>query len=124
MKIKLDHRAMERVLKSRDVREFLHEHADPIAADVALNPAVTRLRDAEVYTRDFTSDRAVVDVVLDSVDGVPVEAKYRVITATAEAAGLDVDRDAPESVLFYTTKAGKRRKASAAQIANWTRGSR
>lgn len=123
MKIKLNRARIGEVLKGDEVRDFLHKVADPIAAEVALNPAVTRTEDATVYTEDYTTDRAAVAVMLDSVNGVPLEARYRVIRGTAEAAGLRVDGEIAQS-LTYTTKAGKRRKASAAQIANWTRGSR
>lgn len=55
-------------------------------------------------------------------------ARAVVYTATAEAMRAEADtRDLSRAILggrLYTTKAGKVRVASDAQIANWTRGSR
>lgn len=56
-------------------------------------------------------------VVLEHPAGLAVQAKHGVLTKAAAAEGLEVGK-------YYTTKAGKTRLATQAQIDNWTRGSR
>lgn len=68
------------------------------------------------------ADRYVARVTIASPAGVPIEAKYGVLHNAATAAGLEWGRKSHGLKMSYKTKAGKTRKATAAQIAHWTRG--
>ncbi len=69
---------------------------------------------------DVGRTRARAWVWTDTIEAMVAEATDRRLTRA-----LDGGRFVPPAAasLTYTTKAGKTREASAAQIANWTRGS-
>lgn len=86
--IELDHRAMEELLKGAEVRKALHELVDPIGAEVKAR--VGERDSTTVYVEDYESDRAVVQVVIDSPYGVGLEAKHGYMARAAAEAGLKV----------------------------------
>lgn len=89
IKLDLSYRGIGRMLKSDGVREHLREVADEVARGVRSDPHLPRR--AHVRTEDYETDRAAVAVVLDHEGGVGLEARYRIISDSARAAGLSVD---------------------------------
>jgi hypothetical protein len=110
--VKLDSAGIREVLLSAPVREAIDGFTAQVAAGVAAAvPAGT-----EIVTDSYSTDRAAGVVVVKDVRAQGWQAADGVLTRAAAAAGLEVTE-----VVLYTTKAGKTRKATAAQVANWTR---
>ncbi len=76
------------VLQSAAVRKALREAAQPVRRAAELRAA--DYDDAFVEVEDYTTDRAVVQVVLDHPKATQIEAKYGTLKASALASGLDV----------------------------------
>lgn len=101
VKIRLDHAGIAELLKSAEMAQVVNEAAAAVAVQ------------AGGEMESYTTDRAAAAVTVKA----DRQARDGALTRAAQAVGLEV-----QQVLLYTTKAGKTRKATAAQIANWTRG--
>lgn len=115
-KITLDSAGMAAMLKSLDVADAVAEIAADVASKVSDDPAIVRHELGNYVTvEDFVTDRAVSVVAIAHPAGRGIEGKYGVLTKA-------VGGDAPPTTLTYTTKSGKTRTATQAQIDNWSRG--
>lgn len=92
-KIRLDHAGIAEVLRSEEVHTVIDGYADRTAGAALMDPATVRI-DIDVDVDSYTTDRAAASVTLAHPAGVPVEAKYGVLTRAAAAAGLQVHGDA------------------------------
>lgn len=110
------------VLNSSAIRAMVSDAVSRIEARA--NAHLASLPDSdgvEVHGAVLTTDRphGVVGVVarFQAVDGV--------LTRAASECGLEVSASGGSGrLLDYVTKSGKKRKATAAQVANWTRGAK
>lgn len=89
MKLRLDHRGMEEVLKSVEVAAEVEALADEVAANAREDDAVVR-NEVEVRVSTYETDRAAAAVTLADPAGLPIEAKHGSLTRAATAAGLEV----------------------------------
>lgn len=89
MSVKFNRAALTQLLHGEEMRRFLHDTADPIAASVRADPSVTR-HGAEVKVQDWQTDRAVVQVGIDHPAGIGIEGKYHPLLNAARAAGVPV----------------------------------
>ena len=112
--IELDSAGIREILNSSEVAAAIHGYADQIADSVrAVRPGV------DVVVDDYQTDRAASSVTIRDVRGQTWQANDGILTKAATAAGLEVNR-----IITYTTRSGKTRRATEAQVANWTRGRR
>lgn len=95
----------EQVLMGPGTEQMLVSHAESV------KPA----GDSIVVTADYTSERVQVRIVDDSWRGMFREARDGHLSGAIGMAAGDRKQ-------WYTTKSGKRRLASEAQIRNWSRG--
>jgi hypothetical protein len=111
--IKLDHAGIAEFLKSEKIADVIDGYAQQIAGSVSamLPPG------ADVVVDNYTTDRAAAAVTIREPMAQAWQASDGVLTKAATAAGLEVNQ-----IMTYTTRSGKTRRATAAQIANWTRG--
>lgn len=80
-KIRLDHDGIAEVLKSAEVAEAVHEIAEQRAANVRSHPKVVEHGVADsVKVEDYVTDRAASAVVIAHPAGLPLQAKYGVLT--------------------------------------------
>lgn len=85
MKIRLDHGGIEEVLKSEGVAESVREHAEQKAAEVRAHPSVSEhVGSDRVKVEDYVTDRAASAVVIAHAAGLPIQAKYGVLTRGGE----------------------------------------
>lgn len=80
MKVKLDHAGIEEVLKSAPVAREVHAHAERRAERVRAHPKVQEHAPDAVQVEDYTTDRAASAVVIAHAAGLPLQAKYGVLT--------------------------------------------
>lgn len=129
MSIRLDSAGIAAVLQSAPVEAAVRQAAAAVAANASGEtasgePVPVETRERTASGGRLRSPRLAVDVMLAHPAGIRVEAKRGTLARAAAAAGLEV-KSAPESDLVeYVTKAGKKRMATRAQVAAWTRGSR
>lgn len=123
-RIRFSGRGLGRVLSSGRTIAATQEAAEAVASNVRDMGIKVGDRDGGAHERDLPvtvqmvmTDRAHALVSLAHPAGEAVQAKHGALTKAAAEAGLDVKT-------YYTTKAGKRRLASQAQIDNWTRGAK
>lgn len=88
MRVDLNRRALGELIRSAQVRAGLRKVAKPVESAAKDHEAVVR-HEAEVYLEDYTTDRAVVAVMLDHAFGVGIEGKYGVLTRGASAASTE-----------------------------------
>lgn len=81
-KVRLDHRGIERLLKSSPVQALTHAAAVRVAANLA--------PDLDVSVDDYTTDRAATSVTITMAKALAAEAKHGHLTRAATAAGLEV----------------------------------
>ena len=113
-KIRIDSKGMRELLLS--LRAEVRAAADAVASNVDA-------RGKPVEVRAYTTDRAAASVSIAHPAGLAIQAKYGALTKAAAAAGLEVgSADSSSDLIEYTTKSGKKRMATRAQVANWTRG--
>jgi hypothetical protein len=122
--VKLNHSGVSAILKSSEVAAMVTAAAEEIADNVRAQGIVVGAfsggdGDIElpVEVTPHTTDRARASVTLAHPAGIAVQAKHGALTKAASAAGVEVN-----AVLYYTTKSGVTRRATQAQIDNWTRG--
>lgn len=90
--VKINRAALGAILKGAEIRKHLREVAEPVAASVRADPDVAALEGARVYLQDFTTDRAVVQVVVEHENATGNEAKKSSIWKAARNNGLRVDQ--------------------------------
>ncbi|MFG3715801.1 hypothetical protein [Micromonospora sp. NPDC047730] len=93
--IRLDHKGIAELLKSAEFAEAMAEKAGEVAATVKAHQSIRRHK-MPVTTGAFETDRATHSVTIADPGGLPVQAKYGVLTQAATAAGLEVTEGAPE----------------------------
>lgn len=120
VKITLDHGGMAEMLKSGPVAGAVRDRAEFTAADARSNGSVQR-HGVPVEVRSYTTDRAASSVTLAHAAGLPIEAKYGVLTSAAASAGLEVSGQGADDLVDYVTKSGKKRKATRKQADAWMR---
>lgn len=127
-KLKLDHAGIAEILASDELAGVVGAAADRVAGSISESvrsgePLPVVVDDLGVTGR--RAPRVTFAVTLAHAAGIGKEAKYGLLTGAAAAAGLEVGDGSPDpnELVDYTTKAGKKRKATRAQVANWTRGS-
>jgi hypothetical protein len=87
-KVKLNHKGMEALLKSPEVRAELTRRALPVlAAAKADSHDDTGAYEAGLYIEQHTTDRAVVRVVSGDRKGHILEAKYGILARALDSAG-------------------------------------
>lgn len=125
-RIKLDNRGINLVMASGPVTAATAAAASSVASKISEKakggetvPVTIRPRGVTLR-RDFIP-RTAFDVTLAHPAGIGIEAKRSPLTRAASASGLEVNGDLNDLV-DYVTKSGKKRKATRAQVANWTRG--
>ena len=117
-KVVLDHAGMKALLNDLGVRADLTSRMGPVlAAAQAGAPVESGDYKASIHLVQATTDRAVVRVVADVSYAMSVEASTGNLARALDGSG-------GAALLNYTTKSGKKRKATQAQIDNWTRGHR
>jgi hypothetical protein len=89
MRVKVNSRALGEVLRSPKVSKWLSDVARPIADAAEAHPAVVKAG-AKVIVDHYTTDRAVVAVGIDHLNGVGIETKYGVLSGAARSDGLTV----------------------------------
>jgi hypothetical protein len=119
-KVKFDSAGVLAMLQSAGIRKAVSDAAKRVAAGASI---AAHDGAVEVVVDETTTDRAKAFVTLAHPAGLGLEAKHGVLTKAARAAGLEMSGEAPTDLVDYRTKAGKTRKATRAQVANWTRGS-
>lgn len=80
MKVKLDHAGIAEVLKSEPVAREVHEIAARRAESVRAHEKVQEHAPGSVQVEDYTTDRAASAVVILHPAGLPLQAKYGVLT--------------------------------------------
>lgn len=86
-KIQLDHAGIEEVLKSAPVAREVHAIAERRAGTVRAHRSVQRHGvGPSVKVEDYTTDRAASAVVIAHPAGLPLQAKYGVLTKGGERA--------------------------------------
>jgi hypothetical protein len=89
-RLELDHGGLDEVLK-RTMRGTVSGAAERIAANVRAQGRTTSDGDLlPVEVSDYTTDRAASSVTISHPAGLPMQAKYGVLTQAAAAAGLEV----------------------------------
>lgn len=79
--IRLDHGGIAEVLKSDGIAREVHAIAERRASAVRSDPAVKRNGVSDdVVVEDYTTDRAASAVVIRHAAGLPLQAKYGVLT--------------------------------------------
>ena len=125
-RVKLNHAGIAAALKSGEMHAAVQAEAEKVKANVEAQGITVGGFAGDrgeiplpVEVSMSTTDRAHANVSLAHPAGASVQAKHGALTKAAGQAGLKVTE-----VLYYTTKSGKTRRATQAQIDNWTRGSR
>lgn len=85
MSIKLDYRAIGRIL-----REEMRGPVDAAARDIAARVDVGSVTEAEVTVRPYTTDRAAAAVSIAHPAGLAIEAKHGALKKAAASVGLEV----------------------------------
>ena len=119
-KLRLDSAGIAEMLRSADVALAISEAAEGVAGsvhEVAHGGEVVPVR-----VDEYTTDRAAAGVTMAHPAGLGIEAKRGSLSRAAEANGLEVHGESPDDLIDYVTRSGKKRKATRAQVANWTRG--
>lgn len=88
MRVDLNRRAIGEFIRGEQIRESLRTVAKSVESSAKGHPAVVR-HEAEVSLEDYTTDRAVVAVMLNHPVGVGIEGKYGVLTRGASAASTE-----------------------------------
>lgn len=117
---RLDHVGIGAILRSGEMAAVVNKAARDVVSSAEGQGRMTHDGPLPIDLQEYTTDRAAALVALAHPSGMAMEAKYGVLTKAAAAAGLEVSGE--KVLLSYTTKSGKTRSATAAQIANWTRG--
>lgn len=96
-KVRLDHRALESLLKSSDVRKYVNDAAEQVADRVRQQgievEGIPGDIDLPVKVVEQTTDRARASVVLAHPSGIAVQAKHGSLSKAAAAEGLEVRGD-------------------------------
>lgn len=111
---RIDFEGVGEVLNSEGVRSEINK----LAGKIYENTVAQLPEGVDVVTDSYTTDRAAASVTIRDGRGQGWQARDGVLTRAAAAAGLEVRQTA----LYHTTQAGRTRRASARQIAYWTRG--
>ena len=120
-RLRLDHAGIEEMLKSAEVAGVIDDAAAAVASGVSETARDGQAVPVEVDS--YTTDRAAAGVTMAHPAGLGIEAKRGTLSRAAAAAGLEVSAGAEASQLLdYVTASGRRRKATRAQVDNWTRG--
>lgn len=84
--VRLDHSGIEEVLKSDGIAQAVHEQAERKAAEVRTHPSVDEhVGSDRVEVEDYVTDRAASAVVIAHAAGLPIQAKYGVLTKGGES---------------------------------------
>lgn len=84
--LRLDHRGISNILRSREVDDALGRLSD----EVARTAAALVDDDVEIRQDSYTTDRAARAVVIAHPSGVALQARHGVLTRAAAQAGLEV----------------------------------
>ncbi|WGH20302.1 hypothetical protein SEA_MAGUCO_10 [Arthrobacter phage MaGuCo] len=127
VKIRLDSRGIGEVLNSGPVRGAVESLGAQVAAAVGSptasgTPVPVRRTSRTASGGRLRGVRPAVDITLAHPAGMAVEGKRGPLTRAARSVGLDVQGGGESGLVDYVTKSGKKRKATRAQVANWTRG--
>ena len=118
--LRLDSPGILEMLQSSDVALVIAEAAESVASGV--RETAHGGETIPVVVDEYTTDRAAAGVTMAHAAGIGMEAKHGSLSRAAEGAGLEVHGESPDDLIDYTTAAGKKRKATRAQVGNWTRG--
>lgn len=123
-KVHLDSKGLLKALEQRGIKTAVDEMAERVAERVRSYGITVGDKDGGSHEIDlpvtidsYKSDRPRASVFLAHAAGLAVQAKHGALTRAAADLGLEV-----QATLWYTTKAGVTRRASQAQIDNWTGG--
>lgn len=120
--VKLNGRGIRQLLNSDGVRKHITTLAEQVLQEaIATAPVASGAYRDGLHVEQGTTDRVVVRVRGNTEHDWFVEANHGTL---ARAMGMAGVKTATEERLTYTTKSGKTRTATQAQIDNWTRGSR
>lgn len=126
-KVTLNHAGIAAILKGSEMHALIEKVTEAVAENASgqgVTVGAFKGGSGEialpVASKVITTDRAHGIVTLAHPAGIASQAKHGVLTKAAAAAGLQVG--GASTLLKYTTKSGKTRTATQAQIDNWTRG--
>lgn len=127
--VTLNHKGIAQLLRSHQMQRLIHDKAEEVARNVEAQGITVGDREGgsseyplPVEIDDAVTDRARSSVILAHPAGLAVQAKRGALSRAASAAGLELGGESPDDLIEYTTKAGVKRMATRAQVANWTRG--
>lgn len=119
VKVRLNSPGMASLLKDAGIRADLTARAEKVAAAARSNaPLDTGEYRSSIFVSQATTDRVAVRVGSSAPHGLIVESRTGNLARALDGAVGGTEK------VRYTTKAGKTRWASQAQVDNWTRGSR
>jgi len=95
VRLRLDHRGIEAVLKSAPVAEAIAKRAILIETKVQNHQSVRRHK-MPVKRESYKTDRAAEAVIIAHPGGLAVQAKYGALTRAARVAGLEVRKEADD----------------------------
>lgn len=122
-KLRLDHPGIAEMLRSAEVAGVIDSAASAVASGVS--ETSRNGTSIPVVVDSYTTDRAAAGVTMAHVAGLGIEAKRGSLARATAAAGLEVSAGpAATELLDYVTASGKKRKATRAQVDNWTRSGR
>jgi len=119
-KLRLDRPGIVEMLRSAGVAAAIEGAAESVARNVSESARNGDPIPVKVGT--YVTDRAAAGVTMAHPAGLGIEAKRGSLSRAASAAGLEVNGEGAEQLLDYVTKSGKKRKATQAQVDNWSRG--
>lgn len=112
-KVTLNHKGMEKMLKSREVRDALRPKAEQVLAAAIADPHDdTGDYEASLHIEDATTDRAVLRIVADDWKAPILEAAYGILARALDGAS---------GLVKYTSKSGKTSMITQAQADNYSR---
>lgn len=117
LQVELISDGMARLLKDDGVRAHIAGLADQVLARAeASAPVRTGAYRASLHRESVTTDRAVERVIATAPHAMLVESRTGNL---ARALGADTAAASAGGMVTYTTRSGKRRRATAAQAAAW-----
>ena len=113
---------MQEILGGADVQGLTRQAAEGIASEIVSShhPQNISIDNYQAHPgHRITDGRQLISVTVLDPRARLWQAQDGMLTRAAAAQGLEV-----QAVILYTTRAGKTRRATAAQVKHWTRGSR
>lgn len=85
IKVELDHKGIDEILKSEGVKAAVHDLAEKIASEVRATDD-----SLDVVVDDYTTDRAAASVTIRDQRGRLLQVRDGILTRAASAVGLEV----------------------------------